>query len=87
MPRTSSAKKALRGSLVRRARNYTRRTRIKSAEKALLDAVESGAADAKEKFAAAVQAVDRALKRKIIHRNTAARRKAQLAKAMKKIAK
>lgn len=85
MPITSSAKKALRVATRRKERNYARRALVKSSLKAVSDAVTAG--DPKKAAAAAKEAmtqVDRALKRNIVHRNTAARRKSQIALLLKR---
>ena len=83
MPITKSAKKALRTALRRKERNYARRSTVKSSLKEVTDAVSAG--DATKAAAAARLAmaqVDRALKGKVLHRNTAARRKSQIAKLL-----
>lgn len=84
MPITSSAKKALRTAERRRDRNYVQRSVVKTRISALEEALASG--DAAKVAAArsqAMSAIDRALKRGVIPRNTAARRKAALARTIK----
>lgn len=74
---TKSAKKAHRQSLRKKVHNDARK-------KALRNALKTVRADKKpESLAAAYQAIDKALKRGLIHRNTAARRKAAVAKLLK----
>lgn len=74
---TKSAKKAHRASLRKKVFNDARK-------KALRGALKAVRADKKvESLAAAYQAIDKALKRGLIHRNTAARRKASAAKLLK----
>lgn len=76
---TKSAKKAHRVSLRKKALNDKRRKALRGAFK--------GARAAKkgdiQAVAAAYQAIDKALKRGLMHKNTAARRKAAVAKLLK----
>ena len=80
MPITSSAKKALRGSLRKRALNDARRDAVRSATKAVKLA-EQGAA--KESVALAYKAIDKAPKRCLIKKQTAARTEAQISRMAK----
>lgn len=80
MPITSSAKKALRSSLRKRAQNDERRQAARSAIKSVKAA---GPKATKEDIAKAYKAIDKALKRGLIKKNTAARRKAQVSKMAK----
>jgi small subunit ribosomal protein S20 len=75
---TKSAKKAHRASLRKKVFNDARRKALRGA----LKVVRSGSHDAKS-AAAAYQAIDKALKKGLIHKNTAARRKASVAKLLK----
>ncbi|MEI6864031.1 MAG: 30S ribosomal protein S20 [Candidatus Adlerbacteria bacterium] len=75
---TKGAKKAHRQSLRKNAMNQTRKTAMRTAMKNVRGA-EKG--DTKT-IAAAYQAIDKALKRGIIKKNTAARRKAKVAKTL-----
>jgi ribosomal protein S20 len=76
---TSSAKKAHRQSVRRAKLNDTRRMAVRGALKAVRTA-EKG--DMKT-LAAAYKAIDKAMKRGLIKKNTAARRKSKLARMMK----
>lgn len=73
---TSSAKKAFRASEKKRVFNLRRKramtSTIKEAKKVMTN----------ESLADAYQAIDKALKRGIIKKNTAARKKSRLAKAL-----
>lgn len=71
MPITSSAKKAHRSSLRKKAQNDTRRDEVRTAMKAIRKGK-----NAKEDVAKAYKAIDKAQKRGLIKKNTAARRKA-----------
>lgn len=86
MPNTASAKKRLRQSVVRRDRNRSAksalRTQIKKVRKALAD----GNSEAcKTEFQAAVKKLDQAAGRRVIHENRAARIKSRLSRAIKKL--
>lgn len=74
---TSSAKKAHRASQKKRVFNLRRKDALSSATKAF------NKAPAADKLAAAYQAVDKAAKRGVITKNTAARKKSKLARALK----
>ncbi|MEK7612629.1 MAG: 30S ribosomal protein S20 [Patescibacteria group bacterium] len=82
---TKSAKKAYRQSLRKKVFNDARREALRGALKAAREASKSLPAgrqgDAKT-LAAAYQAIDKALKRGLIKKNTAARRKAKVAKLL-----
>lgn len=74
MANTSSAKKAYRVELRRRVFNARRAKAMKDATKKVLKS-----ADAKD-LAGAYQAIDKAAKRGIIKKNTAARMKSRMAR-------
>jgi ribosomal protein S20 len=76
---TKSAKKAHRQSLRKKALNEKRRKALRAAFK---DTRTAQKGDVKA-IAAAYQAIDKMLKRGLIKKNTAARRKASVAKALK----
>ncbi len=76
---TSSAKKAHRQSIRRAKLNDTRRTAVRGAIKNVRTATKS---DLKV-LAEAYKAIDKAVKRGLIKKNTAARRKSKLARMMK----
>lgn len=76
---TKSAKKAHRQSLRKKAQNEKRRNAMRKAMKA----ARTGAKGDVKTLAEAYRAIDKALKRGIIKKNTAARRKALAAKLLK----
>lgn len=81
MPRTKSAKKAMRQSKSRTARNRAQRSALRTAVKK----VRSGG-DAKTTAAAYLEAeklLDRSGRKGLIHPNTAARQKSRLARLVK----
>lgn len=77
---TKGAKKAHRQSLRKRAMNQVRKIAMRTAVKAARTAPKG---DVKA-LAEAYKAIDKALKRGIIKKNTAARRKAKVAKLLAK---
>ena len=82
MPRTKSAKKAMRQSKSRTARNRAQRSALRTAVKKV-----RSSGDAKESAAAYLEAtrlLDRSGRKGLIHKNTAARQKSRLARAIKK---
>lgn len=81
MPIIKSAKKALRGS--KRKKVYNDR-RAKAMRLAVKDVKKLTGKEAKAELAKAYQAIDKAAKRGVIKKNTAARKKSRLAKAIKK---
>lgn len=78
MPVTKSAKKALRVSL----RKQTINVRVKSQMKTAIDAFKK--TPSLVNLSAAFSRIDRAAKHKLLHRNTAARRKAVLSRVLAK---
>jgi len=85
MANTRSAAKQARASLRRRAHNRSIKSRLHSLERRLLAA---GAAKKADEAGALMRelssALDKAAKVKVIHRNTAARKKSRLAAQLKK---
>lgn len=76
---TRSAKKAHRQSLRRKVFNDARKDSLRGA----LKAVRIGKKGDKAALAAAYQAIDKAAKKGLMTKNTAARRKAKVSKALK----
>ncbi|MBI5421120.1 MAG: 30S ribosomal protein S20 [Parcubacteria group bacterium] len=78
MPNTTSAQKALRQSLTRRAKNITKKIAMKTAIKKLVQTK-----DKTEKVGSlslTYKSIDKAAKSGVIHKNKAARIKSRLAK-------
>ena len=85
MPITKSAKKALRQSVSRRARNIARKDAYKGAIKTYKKFVASKeTGEAATKLAAAYKALDKAAKTGAIKKNKASRIKSRLAKKLGK---
>jgi small subunit ribosomal protein S20 len=82
VPNTRSAKKRMRQAARGRARNRPQRAALRTAVRKVRSAATPDEAAAA--FKAAEPALDRAARKGLIHRNTAARLKARLAKAARK---
>ena len=86
MPNSASAKKRLRQSLDRRARNRTARTALRGRIRAVRTAVAAGDSAACESaFVALVKKIDQAAAKNVLHANAAARIKSRLSKACKAV--
>ena len=83
MARSLSAKKRIRQNAKRRGHNRWRKDQIKEAVKAFDTAVQAGdAAQAAEQLKLCWKRLDQVAAKGAIHKNAAARRKAQLAKRL-----
>jgi small subunit ribosomal protein S20 len=86
MPNTASAKKRLRQSVVRRDRNRSAKSALRTQIKKVRKALSEGDAEAsKTEFQAAAKKLDQAAGKNIIHANRAARIKSRLSRAVKKL--
>lgn len=83
MPIIASAKKRVRVANKAAARNSKTKRGLKSALKAFHRAVTGGKKDARELQSKAQSALDKAAKKGVMHKNKAARKKSQLARAAK----
>ena len=81
MPRTKSAKKQMRQSRSHAATNRAQRSQLRTAVKRVRAA--ATAQDAEAAYASAVQLLDRAGRKNLVHRNTASRTKSRLAKLVR----
>jgi small subunit ribosomal protein S20 len=84
LPRIKSAKKAMRQSRAHEIRNRSQRSALRTAVKRVRQAVGAQATTA---YATAVQLLDRAARKGLIHPNNAARHKSRLAAHVKKVSK
>jgi small subunit ribosomal protein S20 len=84
MPHTKSAKKNLRKTEKRRVRNKAIKRNIKTHLKRFDTALEGPVDALKAEFNLAAKKLDKAAAKGIIHKNLAARKKSQLAKALHK---
>ncbi|MEW6265509.1 MAG: 30S ribosomal protein S20 [Thermodesulfobacteriota bacterium] len=80
MANHKSALKRVRQSEKRRLRNKTVKTRIKNLVKAARESAAQTPAQSSEALQAAVQALDKAAGRGVLHRRTASRRIARLSR-------
>jgi len=84
MPNTKSAEKRHRQNLVRRARNRSIKSAVRTQVRKVREAVERGDIEQAEgEFRLAAMKLDRAGSRNIIHRRTASRLKSRLQKRIK----
>ena len=83
--RHKSAQKRHRQSLKRRMINRSRKSTIKTFSKKAVVAATTGAAEALELQRKAESLLDKAAKGSTLHKNTAARKKSRLAKAINKL--
>ena len=86
MPTTKSAIKAMRQSIKRRARNLVKKDAYKKAVKETRKLITAGKKnEAVAALSKAMQALDKAAKTHVIHKNTVSRLKSRMAKAIAKI--
>jgi small subunit ribosomal protein S20 len=83
MPISASAKKSLRVADRKRVVNDARRKTMRETIKSVSKIAQSDKAAAKKKLSEAYKAIDKAVKRGVIKKNTASRRKARLSKLTK----
>jgi small subunit ribosomal protein S20 len=83
MPITQSAKKAIRGSLRKKAFNDQRKKVMKEIIKKIEKTVKTDKAEAAKMLSTAFQAIDKTAQKGIIKKNNAARRKSRLSKLVK----
>ena len=82
---TSSAKKAIRSSAKKHVFNIRRKVALHDATKSLLTALtKKDVAGAEKLLPSAYKAIDKAMKRGVIKKNTAANKKSRLALAIKR---
>ena len=80
MPHTHTAKKRGRQSAKRRLRNRAVKKAIKIQIKSVFDVAKSSPDKLQTEIRAAIKKLDKAAAKRVIHPNTAARRKSQLAR-------
>ena len=83
MANTKSAQKRILVSNKKAMNNRVVKSRTKTAIKKAVQAAAAGDANAKESVLIAISNVDRAVSKGVLHKNTGARRKSQLAKLLK----
>lgn len=82
MANIRSAAKRARQAEARRLRNRATKSRVRTRLRRFFEAVSQGDADrAREALRLAISAIDKAVKKGVLHKNTAARRKSRIMKA------
>lgn len=85
MPNTANAKRSLRKMEVRRERNKSQRSALKTTvKKVRVNAAAAKVDDAKTTLAVAIKKLDQAADKHLIHKNKAARLKSRLTKLVNK---
>lgn len=84
MPIIKSAIKAMKQNITARERNRATKADFKSKIKVVRKDITDGGKDADKVLASAVQAIDKAAKRGVLHKKAAARRKSRLMLAINK---
>ncbi len=84
MPNIRSSEKRVRVNAKKNLRNRMVKTGVKTAVKKYIIAMNNDPAAAPEKLSAAASALDRAVVKGVIHKNTANRKKSRMAKALNK---
>ena len=84
MPNIKQAIKRVNVNMAKNKQNTMRKSALKTTIKKCKTAIETKADGREAVFSDTVSAIDKAAAKKIIHRNTAARRKSKLARALKK---
>ena len=82
MANTPSAQKRIRQNEKRRLRNRAVRSTVRSSVKSAREALASKSTDSAAAVRDAIRALDRAVTKGILHRNTAARRKSSLVRTL-----
>lgn len=84
MPNIASAKKRLRQSVVRRARNRATRSMLRTHIRKVREAIAAGkVADAETAFRDCARNLDRAAAHRVVHKNAIARIKSRLSARIK----
>lgn len=83
MPITKSAKKAIRGSLRKKAFNDRRKRVMKEIIKKVEKSAKKDKKEAEKMLSEAYQAIDKAAKKGVIKKNNAARKKSRLTRLVK----
>ena len=84
MPNIKSAMKRVKVSNKKNLRNRMVKSGVKTAVKNYQVALTEGAAPASAQLSAATSAIDKAVSKGVMHKNTANRKKARMAKALAK---
>jgi len=82
LPNIKSAAKRVEVSKKKALKNTMRKSALKTAIKKCKEAIASNDDSASAVFSATVKTIDKAASKNVLHKNTAARRKSKLAKAL-----
>ena len=83
MPNIKASILSVKSDAKRHAKNAAEKSRVRTASRRVLDAVEAGNADeAKSLLTVACKTIDQAAAKGILHKNTAARKKSALARSL-----
>ncbi len=86
LPNIKSAIKRVKVSRKKTLINSMKKSALKTSIKKCKEAIQNKDANVKVSFTEAIKAIDKAAAAKLIHKNTAARKKSKLAKALNKMA-
>ena len=88
MPTIKASILSVKSDAKRRAKNAAEKSRVRTASRRVLDAVEAGNVDeAKSLLTAACKTIDMAAANHVFHKNCAARKKSRLARKVNALAK
>lgn len=88
MPNIKASILSVKSDAKRRAKNAAEKSRVRTASRRVLDAVEAGNVDeAKSLLTAACKTIDMAASNHVFHKNCAARKKSRLARKVNALAK
>lgn len=82
MPNIKSAKKRVKVAEKKTLRNTMKKSALRTSIKKAKTAIDNNSPDANEVVVAAIKTIDKAAASNILHKNTAARKKSQLTKAV-----
>jgi small subunit ribosomal protein S20 len=82
LPNIKSAIKRVEVTKTKTLKNTVKKSALKTAIKKCSEAIEKNEANAKETLTATTKVLDKAAAQNLLHKNTAARRKSRLAKAL-----
>ena len=88
MPNIKSSIQSVKTDAKRRAKNLAEKSRVRTASRKVLDAVEAGnAEEAKSLLTVACKTIDQAAANHVYHKNAASRKKSRLARKVNAMAK
>lgn len=82
MPNIKSAKKRVRVIATKTARNKALKSNLKTTIKTAQTSIANGSENSTENVRLAIKRIDQACAKGLLHKNTAARKKSQLARAL-----